>query len=153
MNWFLPLCICVWVFQNPWSWICHVGSGNWIGVLWKRSQCSLLLFKKKRKMEIKEEEMNSNRFETMYIYSLIAFIFIFLYLFYVLFILYLAIMYVCAPCMYLLSTDVRRGRWIPCNWSYNYLWAIKICGCWELNFSPRATSALNSWAIYPAPSL
>ena len=47
-------------------------------------------------------------------------------------------------------TEVRRGHWISWYWSYGRLWAAMLV----LGVKPRSSariSALNCWAISPAP--
>ena len=40
-------------------------------------------------------------------------------------------MYICAPFVYIVPLEVRRGHWIPWN-----KWTELLCGCWELNPCP-----------------
>lgn len=56
---------------------------------------------------------DQSRFETMYIYSLVFVFNFFLDCMYE----YMPVINVCAPCMYLLSRGVRRGRQVPWNWT------------------------------------
>jgi hypothetical protein len=61
-----------------------------------------------------------------------------------------ACMYVCAPCVCLVPTEVRRRCQILWNWSYKRLWAtVWVLGI-ELGFFVRVASALNCWTTSPA---
>lgn len=56
-------------------------------------------------------------------------------------------MYVCAPHVYLVPREVRRGCPILWNWRYRCLW--QLCGFWEPRSSIGETNALEHWAISP----
>ena len=47
--------------------------------------------------------------------------------------------------------EARRGCWIPWKWSYKWLCAVTWVLRTEPGSSGRAASALNHWAISPAP--
>lgn len=49
-----------------------------------------------------------------------------------------AYMYICAPLVYLVPTEVRRWYWVLRNWSYRWLWAIM----WMLGIEPTCLEEL-----------
>lgn len=52
----------------------------------------------------------------------------------------------CTVCV-LSAVEVRRGRWIPWNWSHGRLWVIIWVLGVELRSSERTNSALNCWVL------
>lgn len=60
-------------------------------------------------------------------------------------------MYICRLHVLLVLTEVRRGCWIPRNWSYGWLWTIMPVLGIELGCSVRNESALNHWVPKTVP--
>lgn len=58
--------------------------------------------------------------------------------------------FMCTMCMKE-PTEVRRGRWIPWNWSYRLLWAVMWVLGTKFRAFARAVSDLNCWVISLAP--
>lgn len=59
--------------------------------------------------------------------------------------------HICAPRVFLVSTEFLRGCWIPWNWTYQLLWAVM----WVLVIGPKssawAASARDRGAIFLIP--
>lgn len=62
-----------------------------------------------------------------------------------------ACLYTYKPYEYMVLTEIRRGHWMPWNYTYGWLWAT----IWMLGIEPRSfartRSALNYWDTFPDP--
>ena len=64
---------------------------------------------------------------------------------------YLMCMYVCVTYACLVCTDIRRRHLISWNRSWRWLWVASWVMGIKFEFSGRVASALNHWALSPAP--
>jgi hypothetical protein len=59
------------------------------------------------------------------------------------------LLFVCLQTCLCTTCFIRRGYWVPLNWSFRQLWAAMEAVGIELGSSGIAHSALNCWAISP----